>query len=54
MEAARKKFNFRKMKKFIIIISLLLTISACEKLNDKGKKGDFLFRKCAKCNTYEN
>ena len=41
-------------KKIIIIIAILLTTTACEKLYDKGKKGDFLFRKCAKCGLNEN
>ena len=42
------------MKKIIIIIAILLTTTAREKLYDKGKKGDFLFRKCAKCGLDEN
>ena len=43
------------MKKIIIIIiAIFLTATACEKLYDKGKKGDFLFRKCAKCGLDEN
>ena len=54
METARKEFNFLKMKKITIIIAILLTTTACEKLYDKGKKGDFLFRKCTKCSLDEN
>ena len=42
------------MKKIIIIISILLTTTSCEKLYYKGKKGDFLFRKCVKCGLDEN
>jgi len=42
------------MKKIIIIIAILLTTTAREKLYDKCKKGDFLFRKCAKCGLNEN
>ena len=42
------------MKKIIIIILIFLTTTSCEKLYDKGKKGDFLFRKCAKCGSDEN
>ena len=37
------------MKKIIIILFILLTMLSCQKLYDKGKKGDFLFRKCTKC-----
>ena len=54
METTRKEFKFQKMKKIIIIFAILLATSACEKLYDKGKKGDFLFRKCAKCGLDEN
>ena len=42
------------MKKFVIIIAILLAITACERLYDKSKKGDFLFRKCAKCGLDKN
>ena len=42
------------MKKIIIIITILLITTACENLYNKGKKGDFLFRKCAKCGLDEN
>ena len=42
------------MKKILIIIVILLTTTTCEKLYDKGKKGDFLFRKCTKCGLDEN
>ena len=42
------------MKKIVIIIIILLATTACENLYNKGKKGDFLFRKCAKCDLDEN
>ncbi len=42
------------MKKIIIIIDIFVSITACEGLYDKGKKGDFLYRKCAKCGLDEN
>ena len=54
METTGKKFKFHKMKKIIIIFVILISITACEKLYDKKKKGDFLFRKCAKCGLDEN
>ena len=42
------------MKNIFIIIVILFTTTACEKLYNKGKKGDFLFRKCAKCGLDNN
>ena len=42
METTGKKFKFNKMKKNIIIIVIFVSITACEGLYDKGKKGDFL------------
>ena len=40
-----------KLLKFITILTLLtLTTVSCSKNNyQKGKKGDFLFRKCTSC-----
>jgi len=37
------------MKKTIFIILIILTITSCNDMYNKGKKGDFLFRKCSKC-----
>ena len=42
------------MKNFFLIAVILFTTTACEKLYDKGKKGDFLFRKCTKCRLDKN
>ncbi len=42
------------MKKIIIIIIILLATTGCENLYNKGKKGDILYRKCAKCGLDEN
>jgi len=37
-------------KKFIFIILVGLVVIACSnQIERKGKKGDFLFRKCTKC-----
>ncbi|PPR43825.1 MAG: hypothetical protein CFH21_00655 [Alphaproteobacteria bacterium MarineAlpha5_Bin11] len=40
------------MNKLIIICIIFLNV-ACSNYNEKGKKGDFLFRKCAKCGINE-
>ena len=37
------------MKNCIIILIVLFITISCQNTYDKGKKGDFLFRKCAKC-----
>ena len=41
-------------KKIAFIILVGFVISACsDQVEKKGKKGDFLFRKCAKCGLNE-
>ena len=44
-----------KLLKFIAILTLLTLITvSCSKNNyQKGKKGDFLFRKCTSCEKVE-
>ena len=42
-------------KKIIFIILIGFVVITCsDQIEKKGKKGDFLFRKCAKCNISEN
>ena len=44
-----------KILKFIALLSLLTSITvSCSKNNyQKGKKGDFLYRKCTSCEKIE-
>ena len=42
------------MKKKFIIISIFVAISSCSKVYDKGKKGNFTFRKCTSCKVTNN
>jgi len=44
-----------RLLKFLFILILLtsLTISCSKNNYQKGKKGDFLFRKCASCEKIE-
>jgi len=42
-------------KKIIFIILIGFVVTACSnQIEKKGKKGDFLFRKCTKCGLDEN
>jgi len=42
-------------KKIIFIILIGFVVTACsDQIEKKGKKGDFLFRKCTKCGLDEN
>ena len=42
-------------KKIISIILVGFIVTACsDQIEKKGKKGNFLFRKCTKCNLSEN
>jgi len=41
-------------KKIVFIILVGFVVTACsDQVEKKGKKGDFLFRKCAKCGLNE-
>jgi hypothetical protein len=41
-------------KKIVFIILVGFFVTACsDQVEKKGKKGDFLFRKCAKCGLNE-
>ena len=42
------------MKKISIIIEILVTILACSQEYNKGKKGNFTFRKCSSCKITDN
>ena len=37
------------MKKYLAYLLIAIFVFACESNYEKGKKGDFSFRKCAKC-----
>jgi len=42
-------------KKIIFLILIVFIFTTCsDQIEKKGKKGDFLFRKCAKCGLDEN
>jgi len=40
-----QKFNF-----YFILFLFLFLLSCSNNINNKGKKGDFSFRKCSSCN----
>ena len=42
------------IKKLILIKIAILFLITCNGVYDKGKKGDFLFRKCTNCQITSN
>ena len=49
------KVSIQVFKKIIFIILVgVVTIACSDQIEKKGKKGDFLFRKCTKCGLDEN
>ena len=42
------------MKKIFIICTIFVIFGSCSKEYDKGKKGNFTFRKCSSCKVANN